>query len=247
MDRMSSFPIQDFDGIVAEIWYTLNVCFYHAAYVRVYADAGAMRLPGSKGAHAVTQPLSQAERELLQEDVFVFRAHFAGVLWQLHHLVELLGKAYKHCENESIVTAEQRAKLAKALKDDPIVEEVRIYRNMSHEFSGVVITIHDAAGAFIAHVLPPLDAKAPEQRAPLDEAEIQKALQERELNMKLEVYCNQLGGYCEGLFRTIENKHKMAVIPRSQGFLVTVPHSYQGKLPQGANGVIYVKTTGLAQ
>jgi hypothetical protein len=25
------------------------------------------------------------------------------------------------------------------------------------------------------------------------------------------------GGYCEGPFRTIENKHKMAVFPRSQG------------------------------
>src|SRR5712691_9173169 len=123
MDRTSSFPIQDFDGMVAEVWHTLNVCFYHAAYVRVYADTGAMRLAGSKRAHAATQPLSQAERELLQEDAIVFRAHFAGVLWQLRHLVELLGKAYKHCEKESIVTAEQRAKLAEALEDDPIVEE----------------------------------------------------------------------------------------------------------------------------
>jgi hypothetical protein len=226
---------------------SLNVCFYHAAYVRVFADTGAMRLAGSKRAHAATQPLSQAERELLQEDAIVFRAHFAGVLWQLRHLVELLGKAYKHCENESIVTAEQRAKLAKVLEDDPIAEEIRVYRNLSHQFSGVVITIHDAADAFIAHVFPPLDAKAPEQRAPLDEAEIQKAVQERELNMKLEAYCSRLGGYFEGLFRIIEANHKMAVIPRSQGFLVTVPQSYQGKLPKGANGVIYVKAVGSAE
>jgi hypothetical protein len=247
MNRISSFPIQDFDGMVAEVWHTLNVCFYHAAYVRVYADTGAMRLAGSKRVHAATQPLSRAERGLLQEDAIVFRAHFAGVLWQLRHLVELLGKAYKHCENESIVTAEQRAKLAKALEDDPIAEEIRVYRNLSHQFSGVIITIHDAADAFIAHVFPPLDAKAPEQRAPLDEAEIQKELQERELNMKLEAYCNRLGGYCEGLFRIIEANHKMAVIPRSQGFLVTVPHSYQGKLPKGADGVIYVKAVGTAE
>jgi hypothetical protein len=88
-----------------------------------------------------------------------------------------------------------------------------------------------------------LDAKAPEQRAALGEVEIQKALQERELNAKLDAYCNHLAGYCEGLFRTIEVKHKMAVIPRSQGFLVTVPHSYQGNL----NGVIYVKAVGSAQ
>jgi hypothetical protein len=85
-----------------------------------------------------------------------------------------------------------------------------------------------------------LDAKAPEQRSPLDEAEIQKAVQERELNMKLEA-TSTIGGYWEGLFRIIEANHKMAVIPRNQGFSVTVPLSYQGKLPQGANGVIYVK------
>jgi hypothetical protein len=245
-DRTSSFPIQDFDGIVAEVWHTLNVCLYHAAYVRVYADTGAMRLAGSKRAQAATQPLSQAERELLQEDVIVFRAHFAGVLWQLRHLIELLGKAYRHCEKESIVTAEQRAKLAQALEDDPVIGELQKYRNLSHQYSGVVITIHDATDASIAHVFPPLDAKTPDQRAPLDEVGIQKAVQERELNMKLGAYCNHLGGYCEGLFSIIDAKHKTDVIPRSQGFLVTVPQSYRGKLPQGANGVIYVKAVGSA-
>jgi hypothetical protein len=81
MDRISSFPIQDFDGMVAEVWHTLNVCLYHAAYVKVYADTGAMRLAGSKRARTAIQPLSQAEREMLQEDAIVFRAHFAGVLW----------------------------------------------------------------------------------------------------------------------------------------------------------------------
>jgi hypothetical protein len=247
MDRKSSFPIQDFDGMVAEVWQTLNVCFYHAAYVRVYADTGAMRLAGSKRVHTAIQPLSQAECELLQEDEIVFRAHFAGVLWQLRHLVELLGRAYKHCEKERIVTAEQRAKLAKALGDDPIVEEIRVYRNLSHEFSGVVVTIHNATDAFIGHVFPPLDAETPEQRAPLDEVEIQKAMQERGLNVKLEAYCNHLVGYCEGLFRIIEANHKTAVIPRSQGFLVTVPHSYQGASPQDANGVFYVKAISSAQ
>jgi hypothetical protein len=244
MDRENSLPTQDFDGMVAEVWQTLNVCFYHAAYVRVYADTGAMRLAGSKSAHARTKPLSQDERELLQEDALVFRAHFAGVLWQLRHLAELLPTAYRRCKQEGIVTKERHDELVKALTDDPIVEEIRLYRNLSHQFSGVVITIHDdATAAFLAHVFPPLDANSPEQRAPLDEAEKQKAVQERELNMKLESYCNHLGGYCEGLFRIIEANHKMAVIPRSQGFLVTVPHSYQGQLPQLPQA-IYVKAVG---
>jgi hypothetical protein len=247
MDRISSLPTQDFDGMVAEVWHTLNVCLYHAAYVRVYADTGAMRLAGSKRAHAATQPLSQVEREMLQEDAIVFRAHFAGILWQLRHLAELLCTAYRRCKQEGIVTKERHDELLRILDDDPIVNEVQEYRNLSHQFAGVVVTLHDGStDGFIAHVFPPLDAKAPEPRAPLDEAEIQKAVQERELNMKLEAYCNHLGGYCEGLFRIIEANHKMATIPRSQGFLVTVPHSYRGELPHGANEVIYVKAVGSA-
>lgn len=44
MDRMSSFPNQDFEGLVSEIWLGLNGCLYHAAYVKVYADVIAMQL-----------------------------------------------------------------------------------------------------------------------------------------------------------------------------------------------------------
>jgi hypothetical protein len=62
-------------------------------------------------------------------------ARLDGRIFVGFHLdVELLSKAYKHCEKESIVTAEQRGSLAKAVEDDPIVEEIRVYRNMSHEF-----------------------------------------------------------------------------------------------------------------
>jgi hypothetical protein len=247
MDRIRSFPIQDFDGMVAEGWHTLNVCLYHAAYVRIYANTGAMRLAGSKRVLAAAEPLSQAEHDMLQEDALVFRAHFASALWQLRHLAELLCTAYRRCKKESIVTKERYDELVKALNDDPVVNEIQEYRNLSHQFSGVVITIHDATDTFIAHVFPPLDAKDPEQRAPLDEAEIQKAVQERELNMKLEAYCNHLAGYCEGLFRIIDAKHKTAVIPRSHGFSLTVPHSYQGEVPEGANGVIYMKAVGSVQ
>src|SRR5271154_1330570 len=127
MDRISSFPIQDFDGMVAEVWHTLNVCLYHAAYVRVYADTGAMRLVGSKRAHAATQPLSQTERDMLQEDALVFRAHFASVLWQLRHLAELLCAAYRRCKREGIVTKERYGELVRALNDDPIVNEIQEY------------------------------------------------------------------------------------------------------------------------
>jgi hypothetical protein len=244
MDRVNSLPIQDFDGMVAEVWQALNLCLYHAAYVKVYADTGAMRMVGREQASALSPPLSQGEREMLQEDTLVFRAHLAGVLWQLRHLSELLCTAYRRCKQEGIVTKEQHDKLVKALDDDPIVEEIEKYRNLSHQFAGLIVTLHDDSNyGFIAHVLPPLDAKSPEQRVPLDEAEMWKAVQERELNMKLEAYCNHLGGYCEGLFRIIEAKHKMDVIPRSQGFSVTIPHSYRGQLPQLPQA-IYVKAVG---
>src|SRR5262249_28262867 len=96
MDRTSSFPKQDFEGMVLEIWSGLDICLYHAAYVKTYADSAAMRLAGSRRRETTLQQMSQAERDLLQEDVLVFRAHFAGVLWQLHHVAdELIRLAYR--------------------------------------------------------------------------------------------------------------------------------------------------------
>jgi hypothetical protein len=97
---------------------------------------------------------------------------------------------------------------------------------------------------FIAHVLPPLgnDVTQDLQDKPLDESEIR----ERELNSKLNSYCNHLGGYCEGLFKVIDAKYQRTVFPRSQGFSVTIPYSYQGQLPQGAKDVIYVRMDGSA-
>ena len=247
MDRTSSFPNQDFEGMVSEIWLGLNGCLYHAAYVKVYADTIAMHLAGSRRRHTVTQAMSQTAREQVQEDLIVFRSHFAGVLWQLHHLGdELLRLAYRRCKQEGIVSKERHDALVKALDDDSIIKEIRGYRNLSHQFAGVIVTLHDTStDAFIAHVFPPLDGKHPErgqQEVPLDEQEIK----ERELNTKLQTYCDHLGGYCEGLFRIVDEKYGNTVLPRSRGFLVTIPHSYQGQLPQGAKEVIYVRIDGSA-
>jgi hypothetical protein len=248
MDRTSSFPKQDFEGMVCEIWSGLDICLYHAAYVRTYADSTAMRLAGSRRRETILQQMPQADRDYLQEDVIVFRAHFAGVLWQLHHLAdELVRLAYKRCYQEGIVTKEGYDALVKAIDDDPLLKEIRDYRNLSHQFAGVVVTLHDGTtDAFIAHVLPPLDLQAPVQRAALDEQEIRKDVKERELNTKLQSLCDHVSGYCEGLFRIIDAKYKMAVIPRSHGFLVTIPHSYQGQLPKGAKETVYVKAVGSA-
>jgi hypothetical protein len=248
MDRTSSFPKQDFEGMVCEIWSGLDICLYHAAYVRTYADSTAMRLAGSRRRETILQQMSQADRDFLQEDVLVFRAHFAGVLWQLHHLAdELVRLAYKRCYQEGIVTKERYDALVKAIDDDPLLKEIRDCRNLSHQFAGVVVTLHDGTtDAFIAHVLPPLDLQAPVQRAALDEQEIRKDTEERELNKKFQSYCDHVSGYCEGLFRIVDAKHKMTVIPRSHGFLVTIPHSYQGELPEGAKKTVYVNAVGSA-
>jgi len=131
MDRTSSFPKQDFEGMVCEIWSGLDICLYHAAYVRTYADSTAMRLAGSRRRETILQQMSQADRDFLQEDVLVFRAHFAGVLWQLHHLAdELVRLAYKRCYQEGIVTKEGYDALVKAIDDDPLLKEIRDYRNL---------------------------------------------------------------------------------------------------------------------
>lgn len=242
MDRTNSFPNQDFEGMVYEIWLGLNACLYHAAYVRVYADTIAMHLAGSRRRDAVTQAMPQTERDQLQEDLVVFRAHFAGVLWQLHYLAdELLRVAYRRCKQEGIVTKERYDALVKALDDDPLIKEIRDYRNLSHQLAGMIVTLHDTStDAFIAHVFPPLDGNPPEQNqqeVPLDERE----MQERELNTKLQTYCDHLGGFCEGLFRIIDAKYGKTVLPRSRGFVVTIPHSYQGP-----KGVMYVRVDGSA-
>jgi hypothetical protein len=248
MDRTSSLPKQDFEGMVCEIWSGLDICLYHAAYVRIYADSTAMRLAGSRRRETILQQMSQADRDCLQEDVIVFRAHFAGVLWQLQHLAdELVRLAYKRCYQESIVTKERCDALVQALDEDALLKEIRDYRNLSHQFAGVVMTLHDGTtDAFIAHVLPPLDVQAPAQQAALNEQEIQKDVKERELNMKFQSFCNHVSGYCEGLFRIIDTKYKKAVIPRSHGFVVTIPHSYQGQLLDGAKETVYVKAVGSA-
>jgi hypothetical protein len=196
----------------------------------------------------ILQQMPQADRDYLQEDVIVFRAHFAGVLWQLHHLAdELVRLAYKRCYQEGIVTKDRYDALVKALDDDPLLKEIRDYRNLSHQFAGVVMTLHDGTThAFIAHVLPPLDVQAPAQQAAINDQEIRKDMEEREPNKKFQSYCDHVSGYCEGLFRIVDAKHKMTVIPRSHGFLVTIPHSYQGELPEGAKETVYVKAVGSA-
>ncbi len=248
MDRTSSFPKQDFEGMVCEIWSGLDICLYHAAYVRTYADSTAMRVAGSRRRETILQEMSQADRDFLQEDVLVFRAHFAGVLWQLHHLAdELVRLAYRCCYQEGIVTKDRYDALVKALDDDPLLKEIRDYRNLSHQFAGVVVTLHDGTtDAFIAHVLPPLDVQAPAQQAAINDQEIRKDMEERELNKKFQSYCDHVSGYCEGLFRIVDAKHKMTVIPRSHGFLVTIPHSYRGELPEGAKETVYVNAVGSA-
>ena len=85
-----------------------------------------MRLAGSRRRETILQQMSQADRDFLQEDVLVFRAHFAGVLWQLHHLAdELVRLAYKRCYQEGIVTKEGYDALVKAVDDDPLLKEIR--------------------------------------------------------------------------------------------------------------------------
>ena len=182
MDRTSAYPKQDFEGMVCEIWSGLDICLYHTAYVRIYSDTTAMRLAGSRRREAILHQMPQADRDLLQEDVLVFRAHFAGVLWQLHHVAdELIRLAYRRCYQEGIITKDRYDALVKALDDDPLLKEIRDYRNLSPQFAGVIMTLHDGTThAFIAHVLPPLGAQAPAQQDSINEQEIRKEVEERE-------------------------------------------------------------------
>jgi hypothetical protein len=241
MSRDKSLPTLDFLGSVTEIWHALDRCLYHFAYLKIYADTAAMKAVGSKRRREIALGLSETQRDEFQQDVTIFRAHFAGVFWQLNHLAnELLAGTYRRCKEDGVVTKEQFDAFLKALDEDSVLKEILAYRNMSHEYAGVIATLHDSVtDEFIAHVIPPLDVKNPESRkeVALDGPEIQ----ERELNTKLKAYCDHVAGFCERLFKMIEAKYGKIMLSRSRKFLVTIPHSYQGQLPEGAKGVLYMQ------
>ena len=242
MSRDKSLPQQDFDGSVAEVWHTLDRCRYHLAYVQTYPNSAAMKMVGSKRLPQIARALSDTQRDELQQDVTVFRAHFAGVFWQLNHLAnELLKGAYRRCKEEGLLTEQEWDALVTVLDQDPVLKEILTYRNMSHEAAGVVVTLHDTASdAFIAHLLPPPDVKDPQPRTvvALDDPEIKR----QELNTRLHAYCEHVAKYCEGLFQKIEAKRGKIPFSRSRKFMVTIPHSYEGQLPEGAKGALYIQT-----
>src|SRR5215813_3927801 len=216
MDRINEFPKQEFDDLICELWSGLNTSLYHKAYVDVYANTVAMQEVGSRLFQTVGRAeTSQEKLNQRQEDLIVFRAHFAGVLWQLNHLGnELLRKAYRIGKQEGIIKDTSYTELMKALDDDPIPEEILKYRNMSHQFAGVIVTVHDSqTHAFVAHVLPPLGNNAATEEMkdrPFDEEQ-----RERELGLKLNSYVNHIAGYCEGLFRVVDERYQREVFPRT--------------------------------
>jgi hypothetical protein len=244
-NKAANFPREDFQGLILEIWQSLGGCFYHAGYVKVYANTHAMHISGSKRRLQIIEAMSASEREQLQEDLIIFRSHFAAVLWQLCHLAhELIPLAYRRLKQEGVITPQEYETLCKAHEDDPIVKEIREYRNLSHQQAGVIVTVHDATDAFVGHFFPPLDANSPAHREEVSLSD--PDLQKRELDAKLHAYCVHVGGYCEGLFRVIDAKLGKTVLPRARGFSVTVPYSYQGQLPKGAKDVIYVRVNSPA-
>jgi hypothetical protein len=239
MQRTKDFPRADFEGTACEIWQGLNASFYHMAYVKTYADTIAMHTAGSNCKQEIIEAMSETERDCLQEDLVIFRAHFAAYLWQLCHLRELVRESYRRLKEETVISQSRYDTLLAAIDADPIVEEIREYRNMSHQRAGVIVTLHDTkTNQFQGHFFPPLHETAPTQKK---EVSVDDELRERELNMKLNTFYGNMAGYCQGLFKIIDAKYNARVLTRTQGFSVTVPYSYNGKLPEGAKDVIYVR------
>ncbi|MGA8035817.1 MAG: hypothetical protein WB985_07580 [Candidatus Acidiferrales bacterium] len=239
MERTKDFPPTDFEDLSYEIWLGLGAMFYHAAYVKTYADARAMHLAGNNRLQSLLEAMTEAEREQLQEDLIIFRTHFAGLLWQLWHLCELVREGYRKSMRENIVTKERHDILLNAIDIDPIVDEIRLYRHMSHQRAGVIVTLHaTGTDAFCGHVFPPLHATAPVQK---EEVSIEDELRERELGMKLRLYCQRIVRYSEEVFKIMEANKGESVLPRTRGFSVTIPYFYEGELPEGAKDVVYVR------
>lgn len=240
------FPKQDLLGMISEIWQGLDHSLHHSAYLQTYSNSYAIQTVGSRHYMTKVHPtMPQDIRNQIQEDLTTFRVHLAGTFWQLDHLAnELVPAAYKLCLKEGVLTRDQYDQLMDRLESDALLKEISERRNLSHQFAGVVVNLFDSqTNTLIASLLPDLDGVDVAlnlQDRPLTPEETEE-MRKRELHTKLAECFGHVTGICEGLFRYIDAKYGTQVFPRSAGFLVTIPHSYLGQIPEGAAGAIYVK------
>lgn len=202
----------DFVGALAEIWFQLSYSAYHLAYVRVYTQSQALRVPIDT-IHLQEQDL----REYGQTDLVICRAHLAAFFWHLEHLFEALRAAVargrKEHPEETYFT--EYAKFLDVLEEQPLRREIRDYRNMAHQNPAIIGAAWTAERQFLYHFLPTIDGHTPKE--------------DLELNTRLQQYFEYVANIWLG-FAPGDLKEKF---PRDFSFPVTVPFLYAGDRPSG--------------
>jgi len=215
---MSDVPKLDFVGALCEIWFCVNYAAYHLAYIRVYLQTAALQTDVEN-----LRKQEQAFRDMTQVDVLVCRAHLSAFFWQLDHFSELLRAAITRAQKEQPTEKYFWAyeKRLAELEQMPICREINAYRNHSHQISAIIgCSWDEKGGKFLHHFLPSIAGL--------------EAKDSIDMNAQLQEYFEFVAGVWLS-FAPSELKDKF---PRDFKFLVTVPHTFLGELPEEMrNGV----------
>ena len=202
----------DFVGALAELWLQLNYSAYHLAYVRVYTQSQALRVP-IETLHLQDQDI----REHGQTDLVICRAHLAAFFWHLEHLFEALRAAVTRGRKEhpdEPYFAEYSTFLD-SLEEQPLRREIRDYRNTGHQNPAIIGIAWTAERQFLHHFLPAISGHTPQE--------------DLELNARLQQYFE----YAANIWLDFAPGELKGRFPRDFSFPVTVPFLYAGVRPSG--------------
>lgn len=214
-ENMPGVPKLDFVGALSEIWFNINYAAYHLAYVKVYLQTAALQMPVEK-----IRKEEHDFRNDTQVDLIICRAHLAGFFWQLDHFFEALRTAVTRGQKEQ--PEEQYfwkyEKNLDKFEEGPVRQEIKAYRNKSHELPAIIGCAWTAEGKFDHHFLPTIEGHEPKEATHLD-AELHKYFE-----------------FVAGVWLWFAPSELKSQFPRDFKFPVTVPHSFVGELPKELEG-----------
>jgi hypothetical protein len=208
---MPDVPRMDFVGSLVEIWFALNCAAYHLAYVRVYLQTAALQTPVSEIAK-----VEQDLRNRAQADLVICRSHLAAFFWQLDHVFEALDISVKRGqkENPEVKYFWSYETQLKKIEQDSAREEINAYRNKAHEAPAIIGQKWSGDHKFLFHFLPTISGLSQND--------------DTEMSAKLQEYFE----YTANVWLSFAPSDFKQRFPRDFRFVVTVPHSYIGELPQ---------------
>lgn len=208
---MPDVPEIDFIGALCEIWSGINYAAYHLAYVRVYLQTAALQNEATN-----IREQEQVLRDMAQVDVVICRTHLASFFWQLDHIFEALRTATTRGQKEH-PTSRYFWSCEKQLDEIdqlPIRQEIKAYRNKSHDIPAIIGCLWDKKGGiFLHHFLPAINGY--EKKESID------------MNTQLQRYFE----FVANIWFSFVPSDLKDKFPRDFKFPVTVPHTFIGELP----------------